>query len=543
MKLSFLRILFVFFLYFTFTLAYSAQPIDVEKDGITYRLKPSSKTAEVISADKSLQIAKIESIDYENTQYSVNSIGKNAFYNCCQLTSVNIGNSVNYIGENAFMNCSQLVEMTIPSSVTYIGESAFQDCVNMTSVNIPNSVTSIGYYAFYNCKSLKSVTIPNSLTSIGSYTFQDCSSLTEVYLGDSVTSIGGAAFSGCSSLISLTIPNSVIAIGTGAFQNCTSLTKVIIGNSLTSIFEEVFMGCSSLTEVTIPNSVTAIGPHAFERCTSLKELNLGDSVTSIYGDAFNGCSSLIEVTIPNSVTSIDAYAFYGCSSLKKVNISDLDAWCKINFKANATANPLWQGKADLYLNGEIVDNLVIPNSIKTLGFASFINCSSIVSVKFPEGFENIGGGRNFQGCDNLERISLPCTLKTISGFSFYNCALLGYVECFAIEPPSLGSYSDYSYIDSYPFANSYPEYIELHVPKGCKEAYSIAKGWSYFTQIIDDLDITGIEDVLSDSVSLLTPSNIYNLQGICLKSNATEENIKALTPGLYIIGGKKVLVK
>ena len=36
-------------------------------------------------------------------------------------------------------------------SVTSIGDYAFQYCSGLTSVTIPNSVTSIGIYAFYNC--------------------------------------------------------------------------------------------------------------------------------------------------------------------------------------------------------------------------------------------------------------------------------------------------------------------------------------------------------------------------------------------------------
>lgn len=52
---------------------------------------------------------------------------------------------------------------------------------------------------------------------------------------------------------------------------------------------------------------------------------------------------------------------------------------------------------------------------------------------------------------------------------------------------------------------------------------------------------SGVEDINPDNISF--NADIYNLQGICLKHNATADDIKALAPGLYIIGDKKVLIK
>ncbi len=56
---------------------------------------------------------------------------------------------------------------------------------------------------------------------------------------------------------------------------------------------------------------------------------------------------------------------------------------------------------------------------------------------------------------------------------------------------------------------------------------------------------SGIDDIAvdSDASEINCHNDIYNMQGICLKRNASSDDINALTPGLYIIGGKKVLVK
>jgi len=64
--------------------------------------------------------------------------------------------------------------------VTGIGREAFAENKNITSVTIPSSVTTIGSKAFWNCTSLASVTIPNSVTTIGEMAFFWCTSLASV---------------------------------------------------------------------------------------------------------------------------------------------------------------------------------------------------------------------------------------------------------------------------------------------------------------------------------------------------------------------------
>ena len=110
------------------------------------------------------------------------------------------------------------------ADVTSIGERAFYDCRNLTSINIPESVTSIGDYAFYWCHSLTTVDIPESVTSIGNYAFYWCLSLASINIPESVTSIGNYVFGGCT-FTSVNIPNSVTSIGENAFYRCTSLTS------------------------------------------------------------------------------------------------------------------------------------------------------------------------------------------------------------------------------------------------------------------------------------------------------------------------------
>ena len=187
-----------------------------------------------------------------------------------------------------------------------------------------------------------------------------------------VTSIGESAFFGCDGLTSVTIPNSVTSIGDYAFRGCSGLTSITIPNSVTSIGKLAFDNCSGLTSITIPNSVTSIEEGAFSRCSGLTSVTIPNSVTSIGYSAFSGCSGLTSITIPNSVTSIGTFAFSGCSELASVHISSIEAWCNISF-SDSYANPMCYF-GHLYLGEEEIKDLVIPNSVTSIGYCAFRSC-------------------------------------------------------------------------------------------------------------------------------------------------------------------------
>ena len=128
------------------------------------------------------------------------------------------------------------------------------------------------------------------------------------------------------------------------------------------------------------------------------------SVTSIGDYAFYNCSGLTSVTIPNSVTSIGDEAFYKCSGLTSVRISDIAAWCNIDF-ADVYSNPLYYAH-HLYLNGEEVKDLVIPNSVTSIGYATFHGCSGFTSVTIPNSVTSIGDYA-FSECSGLTSVTIP----------------------------------------------------------------------------------------------------------------------------------------
>ncbi|MCI7430397.1 MAG: leucine-rich repeat domain-containing protein [Bacteroidales bacterium] len=146
------------------------------------------------------------------------------------------------------------------------------------------------------------------------------------------------------------------------------------------------------------------------------------SVTSIGGSAFEYCSGLTSVTIPNSVTSIGEFAFSGCSSLIKTNYTgDIAGWCGINFE-NYSANPTAYSH-NLYINDVEVKDLVISNSVTSIGNYAFSGCSGLTSITIPNSVTSIGEYA-FSGCSGLTSITIPNSVTSIGEYAFKYCSSL-----------------------------------------------------------------------------------------------------------------------
>ena len=223
---------------------------------------------------------------------------------------------------------SEIKAVIVEKGATTIGRSAFKECKNLTTVQLPTTLKIIESDAFRECTSLSKINLPKGLQELGGYVFYGCSSLSSIQIPSTLTNLGdrGAGhhtFTG-SGLTSISIPASVNKMASYCFENCPNLTTVNINGSNLVIEYEAFCDCKKLSTVKMGAGVTSIDYNAFRGCSSLRNLTIGSNVISIKSGAFYQCSLLKEIVIPDRVTEIDSRRYSGtfgeCTSLEKVTL-------------------------------------------------------------------------------------------------------------------------------------------------------------------------------------------------------------------------------
>ena len=223
--------------------------------------------------------------------------------------------------------------------------------------------------------------------------------------------------------------------------------------------------------------------------SDIKRIIIGDGITTIGVFAFYDCSALTSVTIPNSVTTIGGRAFTGCSELTSVTI---------------------------------------PNSVTTIGGYAFSDCSALTSVTIPNSVTKIGESA-FAGCRSLKILTFGSGLQSIGREAFSNCTNITQISSEAVVPPTCG-------INALNGINK--SKCKLIVPKNSLDAYKQADQWKDFSLI--EGSTTGITNTVYNNSGL---ADVYTIDGTKRLSKASTDEINALPKGVYIVNGKKIIIK
>ena len=486
------------------------------------------------------------------------------------IKTIVIENGVTSIGECAFCECNGLTSISIPASVTSIGPSAFEGCSALTSIEIPASVTSIGNYAFGYCSALTSIEIPASVTTIGEEAFNN-TALTSIEIPASVTSIGNGAFIDCEKLTSITvaegnanysndtngalfnkekttlikypegndadsykIPASVTSIGEKAFKGCGDLETVTLPDNVTSIGNEAFKDCGGLQSIEIPAKVTSIGNSAFQACGSLTTVNILANVTSIGDNAFMECSNLQSIEIHANVTSIGNYAFNVCSSLASVTLNNnptigeeaffYNTTVTMNLAAAEVEGAHWTTFYNNYGNFQADENTEV--------YKGAVSGSELVLTAISDKIVNAGNAVILKSTGNP-----VMTLKADNSTGDYSDNEL---KGLSVRTLASDVKTNYSANSLYVMGNKsnkfgFHKYTGTYMPAN-KAFLALGSGSSAPLRMVidDDEETTGIAS-MADGIDNMS-DEWYTLDGRKL-------NGKPTTKGLYIVKGKKVMIK
>ena len=292
-----------------------------------------------------------------------------------------------------------------------IGEYAFDKCTNLKSVKLPDNLKKIDKYAFSYCNALKSIVIPKSVNSIYWYRVSSSGETIIYYCNP---------FIGCNSLESI-----VVESGNDSFDSRDNCNAIIEKSTNTLV-----SGCKNTV---IPNSVRILGFSAFVGCEDLVSVVIPYNVSDIQKGAFADCKNLSMITIDGGIKKfsgtelLDKYwygkiikgTFEGCSNLKKVIVKNLADWSKSSFGDSPLdyTHHLYSDE-----NTEIID-LVIPNSVDSIGYRAFANCSYLKSATIPNSVKVIGRAA-FEGCSSLTSVTISNSVKVIETSAFSQCTSL-----------------------------------------------------------------------------------------------------------------------
>jgi len=444
---------------------------------------------------------------------------------------VKINKKVNYKG----------IDMTVREINPY---TAYK-CANIKKAYIDIN-GSIGDNAFSSCTNLVSVDI-NAGNNIGEWAFSFCTNLVSVDIKAS-NNIGERAFSDCPNLVSVDI-KAGNNIGKSAFSYCTHLVSVDI-KAANNIGESAFSSCRSLKTLSLDNKIKSFGWYAFSGCSNLKQFVIPDSVTILnYGLLWN-CSSLKSIRIHKNIKEIDK-AFNGCTNLSTLIIEDRNTTLKLGSNNTAStrsiSSPLF---GDCKLDSVYIGGKIVYNTSSDYGYSPFYRNTSLRTVKISD-VETTIYDNEFYGCTNLQNVSIGDNVKSIGKWAFSACSSLknftfgsglqsigqeAFSDCInitqisseAVVPPTCG-------INALDDINKWN--CKLFVPKASIDAYKQAPQWKEFFFIEGT---TGITNTVYNKAEL---ADVYTIDGVKRLSKASTDEINALPKGVYIVNGKKIIIK
>lgn len=342
-----------------------------------------------------------------------------------------IPKGIKTIGKACFAG-TNVEEVVLPEGIETIDSDAFNFCTKLRKINFPETLKVIGHGAFKGCFFLETVILPKTMKEISDYAFYEAGIKqlilpenvnfvgTEVFAGTDIETtdipenftLNSAMFEKCQKLHSINLLGSHITIPERCFCNCINLTEIDITKTAL-IKDEAFRGCQNLSVSTIPAD-TLVAVSAFEESGATDVII--EDISKVCNRVFADCKSLKKLTInvADGPTSVSSALVKGCKNLQTVVFT------------GRTKN-LTVIEAAAFKETKNLNTISLPDTIKTISKEAFYD-SGIENIHLPENLRQIGT-MAFAG-SGLKDIVIPNKIKKLGDYAFYNC-----IELTAVTMP------------------------------------------------------------------------------------------------------------
>lgn len=453
-----------------------------------------------------------------------------------------------------------------------------------TSFCVPAGMQDAG--VFKMCKALKSVTFPSNETVANivnlNSAFWNCESLTscDVSALTGVTNINDAFYNTRIANFNLSAWKNVTK-SEDAFGHNPALTSVILPANFT-VGKYLFNSCKALRLVdwslyegeTAP--VIASDANVFEMLTAEEQALITVMVPAAVFDSFKASSTWQNVNLVAVQEAEEGTYIFDSNNIPD-NLSDAKKivltggpWDTDDFKALSNAlgnNASTSGNSVL----ETVDmsqaeiavgtNLCAPFPGGLFGPVTkgvFTNCKALTTVIMPAA-DQAANFRSFEkafsGCSALTEIDLSgCTGLNNTTESFYNCEALAKVKLpanFKLGSETFDRCEALTTIDWTTYGETTaPAYkmgslptlgksLTIIVPAAAYDAFTADSNWKAYNIVSDSQSGIGSIEAESATVS----GAVYDLSGRRVATVANADELRILPAGIYIVAGKKILVK
>lgn len=373
-----------------------------------------------------LQIIKTEGYTKKETckQESLFTVNDGTLVKCTLdgQKTVTIPEGIKTIGRKCFAE-TNIEEIILPEGIEVIDAEAFAYCKKLRKINFPETLKVIGHGAFKGCFFLETVILPKTMKEISDYAFYEAGIKqlilpenvnfvgTEVFAGTNIETtdipenftLNSAMFEKCQKLHSINLLGSHITIPERCFCNCINLTEIDITKTAL-IKDEAFRGCQNLSVNTIPAD-TLVSVSAFEE-TGVTDVIIED-ISKVCNRVFADCNSLKKLTInvADGPTSVPSALVKGCKNLQTVVFT------------GRTKN-LTVIEAAAFKETKNLNTVSLPDTIKTISKEAFYD-SGIENIHLPEGLKQVGTMAFARS--GLKDIIIPNKIKKLGEYAFHNC--------------------------------------------------------------------------------------------------------------------------